>query len=132
VNIEDPTSFFNLGLAYEGLGKSEHTLAAFKRAIALNPAYASAHYNLGTLLLQRKDYQAALAPLTEAIRPNPQSSDACYNLAAVYAHVGVRAHAIEWLQKAIELNPALASEANTDDDFQSLRSDPAFLALVQL
>jgi Flp pilus assembly protein TadD len=82
-------------------------------------------------LLQRQDYQAALKPLTEAIRLGLHSSDACYNLAAAYAHLGDGAHAVQWLGKAIALNPALASEAQQDDDFQSLRSDPAFLALVQ-
>jgi tetratricopeptide (TPR) repeat protein len=106
-------------------------MAAFKRAIALNPSYARAHYNLGTLFLQRKDYQAALEPLQEALRLNPQSSNASYNLAAAYAHLGERANALAWLQKAVELDPALASEAREEEDFQTLRSDPAFQALTQ-
>jgi tetratricopeptide (TPR) repeat protein len=69
--------------------------------------------------------------LQEAIRLNPQSGDAFYNLAAAYAHLGERVSALERLERAVRFNPALASEAQTDDDFQSLRSDPAFQALTQ-
>ena len=108
-----------------------HAVAAFTQAIALNPSYASAQYNLGTLLLKRKDYQAALEPLKEAIRLNPQFSDAWYNLAAVYAHMGERVNAMQSLKKAIDLNPALASEARQDSDFQSLRADADFSAILE-
>jgi tetratricopeptide (TPR) repeat protein len=43
LNPRDPTTLFNLGLAYEGLGQERHAVAAFTQAITLNPAYASAH-----------------------------------------------------------------------------------------
>jgi tetratricopeptide (TPR) repeat protein len=97
----------------------------------LSPSYASAHYNLGTLLLKRKDYQAALEPLKEAISLNPQWSDAWYNLAAVYAQMGERVNAVQCLKKAIEFNPALISEAQQDSDFQSLHADGDFGALIE-
>jgi len=77
------------------------------------------------------DYRAASQPLKEAIRLISHASDAFYNLAAAYAHLGEKENAIEWLKKAIQLDPPLASEARKDDDFRSLRSDPDFLALVQ-
>jgi Tfp pilus assembly protein PilF len=83
------------------------------------------------LFLKRKDYQAALEPLKEAIRLNPQWSDAWYNLAAVYAHVGARVNAVQSLKKAIDLNPALAFEARQDSDFESLRADSDFSAIIE-
>jgi len=108
-----------------------HAVAALTQAIALIPSYANAQYNLGTLLLRRKDYQAPIGPLTEAIRLNPQWSDAWYNLAAVYAHVGERGHAVQCLKKAMDLNPTLASEARQDSDFESLRADAEFSAIIE-
>jgi Flp pilus assembly protein TadD len=83
------------------------------------------------LLLKRKDYQAALEPLKEAIRLNPHWSDAWYNLAAVYAQMGQRVNAVQALERAIDLNPALASEARQDSDFESLRADGDFSARLE-
>jgi Tfp pilus assembly protein PilF len=83
------------------------------------------------LLLKRKDYQAALEPLKAAIRLNPQWSDAWYNLAAVYAYMGERVNAVQSLKKAINLHPALASEARQDSDFASLRADADFSAIIE-
>ena len=57
-------------------------------------------------------------------------SDGLYNSAAAYAHAEERADAVQWLKRAIQLNPALGREAQQDEDFQSLRSDPDFLALT--
>jgi Tfp pilus assembly protein PilF len=82
-------------------------------------------------LLKRKNYQAALQPIKEAIQLNPQFSDAWYNLAAVYAHLGERVNAVQSLKKAIDLNPALASEARQDSDFEGLRADPEFSAMIE-
>jgi hypothetical protein len=39
-------------------------------------------------------------------------------------------NAVQSLKKAIELNPALASEARQDRDFQSLYADVEFGALI--
>jgi Flp pilus assembly protein TadD len=96
----------------------------------LNPSYANALYNLGTVLLKRQDYRAALEPLTEATRLTPHWGDAWYNLGAVYAHLGEQVNAVQALKRAIELNPALASEARQDRDFQSLRTDAEFSAIL--
>ena len=127
----DPESFFDLGVAYHGLGKLDQAIAAFRRVIELNPAYARAQYNLGTLLLRAMDYEAALQPLGEAIRLDPQSSDAFYNLAATYASLEEKENALQHLARAIVLKPALASTAQRDPDFQSLHADPEFVALTQ-
>lgn len=83
------------------------------------------------MLLKRRDYHAAREPLQEAVRLTPHWGDAWYNLAAVYAHLGERGHAVQSLQKAIDLNPTLASEARQDSDFESLRADADFLAIIE-
>jgi tetratricopeptide (TPR) repeat protein len=105
-------------------------VAAFRTSIELSPSSAAAQYNLGTLLLKGGDVRGALPPLQAAIRLNPQFSDALYNLAAVYARLGEREHALQSLQQAIQLNRSLASEAQRDEDFRSLRSDPDFTAIT--
>jgi tetratricopeptide (TPR) repeat protein len=106
-------------------------LAAFRKAVELNPAYAAAHYNLGTSLLRLGNYGEAVSSLQEAVRLDPQFSDALYNLAAAYARLREKGKALQWLQAAIHSNPALASEAQSDDDFKSLHADPDFLRVTQ-
>ena len=76
-------------------------------------------------------YHEALQPLGKAIQLNPRFGGAFYNLAAAYAHLRDKGNVIKWLNKAILLDPALASEAQRDDDFKSLHSDPDFLAITQ-
>ena len=44
--------------------------------------------------------------------------------------MGERVDAMQCLKKAIELNPALASEARQDRDFQSLHPDAEFGAVL--
>lgn len=46
-------------------------LAAFTKAVELNPSSARAHYNLVTLLLKMDIYHAAVSSIREAIRINP-------------------------------------------------------------
>jgi tetratricopeptide (TPR) repeat protein len=127
----DARTLFNLGLAHNGLGQHEQAVAAFKKSLELAPSSEAAQYNLGTLLLKVGDVRGALPPLHKAIRLNPQFSDALYNLAAAYALSGERDHALQWLQQVIQLNRSLASEAQRDEDFRSLRSDPDFVAMTQ-
>jgi tetratricopeptide (TPR) repeat protein len=53
----DPVTHFNLALACEDLEKIGEAAAHYRRAVALNPRFADAHYNLAQLLsrLGRRD-----------------------------------------------------------------------------
>ena len=52
-----------------------------------------------------------------------------YNLACVYALSGLKDKALPVLEEAFELNPALLDWSKQDSDLNSLRQEPAFLAL---
>ena len=83
------------------------------------------------MFLKTQDYQAALEPLRAAIRIDPQFSDAFYNLAVAYARLGEKENDLQHLQRAVQLQPDLAAEARTDDDFESLHADQDFLEVTQ-
>jgi tetratricopeptide (TPR) repeat protein len=76
----------NLGAAYLGnpiLATAEQQLAAiaaFRRALDLNPIAPNVAYNLGLIYRDRKEYDEARHWFKEAIKANPHDRDARTNL----------------------------------------------------
>lgn len=74
--------WINLGAAYLGnpiLATSEQqiqAIEAFEKALALNPAAPSVHYNLGLIFVDRGDTDLAIAAFHKAIQANPLDQDA--------------------------------------------------------
>jgi tetratricopeptide (TPR) repeat protein len=74
--------WINLGAAYLGnpvLATSEQqmkAIRAFERALDLDPAAPSVHYNLGLIFVDRDDFDLAIAAFRKAIQVNPQDRDA--------------------------------------------------------
>lgn len=61
---------------------------AFRRALELDPAAADAAYELGVLLLRRRDDAAAIELLEAAVRLQPNHLGATFNLAQAYRRTG--------------------------------------------
>lgn len=72
----------NLGAAYLGnpvLARSEEQLraiAAFKQALALDPAAPHVAYNIGLIYRDRRETAEAIAWFTRALQANPRDDDA--------------------------------------------------------
>ncbi len=79
---ENAMVWTNLGAAYLGnpvLASSEQQLraiAAFERALQLNPAAPNVHYNLGLIFVDRGDSDLAIAAFRRAVAVNPGDRDA--------------------------------------------------------
>lgn len=66
--------------------RTQHARAAFRQnleAATLNPADASAHYNLGLLHQQRKEYGEARMRFLRAVKIDPNETDAHYQLGRI-------------------------------------------------
>lgn len=78
----NPMVWTNLGAAYLGnpiLAKEAEqirAIAAFERAIELNPAAPNVAYNLGLVHLDRQDNEQALHWFRRAVQANPNDRDA--------------------------------------------------------
>jgi quercetin dioxygenase-like cupin family protein len=81
--------------------------------------------------LIRRDPGQAREVLVEGLEAHPESRALHYNLARLEAVQGNRDDALAALRRSIELSPDVVDWARTGEDFESLRNDPEFRALVE-
>ncbi|MEX2303525.1 MAG: tetratricopeptide repeat protein [Bryobacterales bacterium] len=73
--------------------KAAEIRALIEKAIAVEPAFWPAHFELHKILLERGDTEAAARALEKTIELNPDYAAAHYSLAQVYAGLGDRERA---------------------------------------
>jgi len=96
----------NLGLAYEGLGKVEEAIEAYKSAIgAAHGADAKPYFDLGTLLMENGKTQDALPFLVQAGRIKPGDAAAHRELGKAYLELNHLPEAQAELEIAVKLTP---------------------------
>jgi len=69
-----------------------------KKAVALDPALAEAHFQLGNLYSDQSKYSEAVPLYVQALERSPNLADAHYRLAQAYVHTGEKARAQEQFQ----------------------------------
>ena len=68
----------------------------------------------------------------DLIEQHPDAWQGLFNAACLEARLGDRDRAVEHFERAVELEPEKAREsAKTDSDFDSIRDDPRFVALLE-
>lgn len=77
-------------------------------------------------------YTDAIETSEKILRLHPNDSNALYNKACYECKSGFLDESIASLKKAIELNATYSGIANSEGDFDLLRSDPRFVALTGL
>lgn len=91
-------------------GKHDEAIAAYQEFITKNPSVAEAHYNLGYVYTQKKDWTNAEAAYKKAIEVKPSYSDAYSALARMYQESGQPQKGLEVMAKAAADN---AGDAKT-------------------
>jgi len=75
--------------------------------------------------------EGATAAALKASQLSPENDNAWVALAAIHLKAGRKPAAIDALRKAIELNPANRRQLPRNPAFESLRDDPAFVAVIR-
>lgn len=83
--------------------------ALLRHRLEKYPDDSSAHLNLGTLLLNRKENGAAIAHLREALRLAPEQAQALNNLGAALQAEGRIDEALEQFESALRVQPEYSS-----------------------
>jgi tetratricopeptide (TPR) repeat protein len=75
---------FDDGVALSREGKYDDSVAAFNRAVAINPKCQDCFYNIGFAYAQKKDYAQAEENYKKAIEVKPDYTEAYNGLANIY------------------------------------------------
>ena len=111
--IEDRAARYNgLGKVYRSLARYPEAIAAYQKALDLDPNYAVAYNNRGLTYRDLGQHQAALADFGRAIDLNLDSAAAYNNRGTTYSALGQHEAALADYGRAIDLNPDYAVAYN--------------------
>ena len=108
---QNPQAWFDLGFAQSHLGKTAEAIAAYRKAVALDPKWFEAQQNLGLTLAKSGDLTTAAATLKIAVTLKPTVggqqalASAWFSLAQVTEENSPQ-ESLAAYQKAAELDPA--------------------------
>jgi len=99
--------WYELGCELEE-SRPEDARDAYRRAIELEPTHADAHTNLGRLLHEAGELDAAEAHYRQALVTDARDVTACFNLAVVLEDRGRTEGAIAAYQRVLTIDPRYA------------------------
>jgi tetratricopeptide (TPR) repeat protein len=105
-------AYSNLGVTLREQKKLPEAIAAYHKAVELDPKFAPAYTNLGNALGDQKKLPEAIAAYDKAIELDPKCAKAYNNLGNALYYQKKLPVAIAALQKAIELDPKFAAAYN--------------------
>ena len=101
----DDHSFERAGDEFLKGGEPDRAAAAYRKALALNPANATAHNNLGVILLKRKKLDEAMAHFLKALQAKPSDPHCRRNIGDTLIHQGKTDEAMARYREALRLDP---------------------------
>jgi len=112
-NFPNEPLLFNIcGACYSELGPIESSVSCFEKAIALNPKYAEAHYNLGAILQKNHHTDKAIKSYKEAISIKHEYPTAHNNLGLIELELGNIGSAVKSFEWAVAYSPEYAEAHN--------------------
>jgi tetratricopeptide (TPR) repeat protein len=119
------------GLSLEEFSYETPDLGLGKVSTTIKPDKYEAWYNRGIALRKLDRYAEAIASFDKALEIALDYVNAISNKAYFYAVQGDLDQAIAHLQQAIAFDPNYREMAKTDTDFDRIRDDQRFQALLE-
>ena len=89
-----------------GASRSRQSFKQNLQAATLNPADASAHYQLGLIYQKRGELDAAVGSFKRAVEIDPGETDAYYQLGRIARQNGRLNEAVQHFERVVQLEPA--------------------------
>ncbi len=120
---------YNRGVDYYKAGAYDRSMAAFRRAIELDPNYIDAYYNLGSILEYLKQDEAALTVFKQIIVRKTDDYEAVYKAANLSSKLGYSDNAKSYLSLIPKESPFYSKAQNIamdlGSDMQTIKADQA-------
>jgi tetratricopeptide (TPR) repeat protein len=113
---DDPEGYYNLGLAYASVSTWNLAHANFAKAVALDPRFVSARFELAKVLINQNDLDRALVELEQALRQykdmgNGAGEAGVLNaIGVIYKRKNEFAKAVGYSDASIKLNERLGDK----------------------
>ncbi len=112
--------YYNLGIVYTRLSDFQMAKEMYEKAAAINHKMYGANYNLGLIAFIQRDYDTAERFFENSLYGDLEAMS-YYQLAKIYVHKGDKDKAINFLNKAIELEPSLLKVAEKEKTFEKIK-----------
>lgn len=101
--------FNRLGLMLRRQGKWQDAISEYRKALKVSPDDPALYYNIAMAHTEGRQYIEAYQYVERALSLNAElwrnGETVCYNIATVYRRYGRKAPAVDFLKKALILNP---------------------------
>jgi tetratricopeptide (TPR) repeat protein len=101
------------GIAYQQLLDLDNARRYYEKAVKLNPKYAEAVNNLGTVFFAKKSYRRAIEQYKKALRLHPDSSSVLSNLGTAFFARKNYDEAAKAYQEAVAIDPEVFENHST-------------------
>ena len=100
------------GAIFKGLGQSDLSVEAYKKALSIKPDYAEAHNNIGNAFKEQGKFDEAIEAYNKALVIKPDYAEAYNNMGVSLQEQGKFAEAMEAYNKALSIKPSNAEAYN--------------------
>ena len=117
--------------ALRALGRFAEALPHFRAAVAEQQQSVAAWLGLGWCLKRLDRLTDAIAALTQGVVACPDEPILSYNLSCYHSLAGNVTEAVTFLTRAIASDDRFRALTNAERDFDPIRDDPRFVAVIE-
>ena len=117
---DDFELYYCLGIVYTRLSDFQMAKEMYEKAAEINHRMYNANYNLGLIAFIQGDYDSAEIYFKQSVYGNLEAKS-YYQLAKIYVYKGEKDKAINFLNKAIELDSNLLKVAEKEKTFEKIK-----------